>query len=76
MISFWQGKRVVVTGGAGFLGKHVVAKLKERGSTDIFIPKSQEYDLRSKDVCATVVEGADIVIHLAANVGGIGYNLK
>ncbi|MCE7898391.1 GDP-fucose synthetase [Candidatus Microgenomates bacterium] len=73
-VNYWQGKKVVVTGGAGFLGSHVVAKLKERGATDIFVPRSQEYDLRDKDVCANVVKGADIVIHLAANVGGIGYN--
>jgi GDP-L-fucose synthase len=74
MDSFWAGKRVVVTGGAGFLGSHVVEKLKERGVTDIFVPRSSDYDLREKSACAEVVKGADIVIHLAANVGGIGYN--
>ena len=73
-MSFFAGKRIVVTGGAGFLGSHVVAKLKERGANDVFVPRSQEYDLRDKDVCANVVKDADIVIHLAANVGGIGYN--
>lgn len=73
-MSFWSGKRVVVTGGAGFLGSHVVTKLKSRGATDIIIPRSQEFDLRQQDDCARVVENADIVIHLAANVGGIGYN--
>lgn len=73
-MSFWTGKRVVVTGGAGFLGSHVVAKLRERGVKDIVVPRSSGFDLRFKDDCAKVVKGADIVIHLAANVGGIGYN--
>jgi len=72
--SFWTGKKVVVTGGAGFLGSHVVANLKERGVKDVFIPRSSDYDLREKSACTKVVKGADIVIHLAANVGGIGYN--
>ncbi len=70
----WTGKRVVVTGGAGFLGTHLVAKLKARGAKDISVPRSADYDLRTKEACAQVVKGADIVIHLAANVGGIGYN--
>lgn len=72
--SFWSGKKVIVTGGAGFLGSHVVEKLKEHGVKDIIIPRSDKFDLRLKEVCAEVVKGADIVIHLAANVGGIGYN--
>ena len=70
----WTGKRVVVTGGAGFLGTHLVAKLKARKATDIVVPRSTIYDLRSKSACTQVVRGADLVIHLAANVGGIGYN--
>ncbi|MBP9669848.1 GDP-L-fucose synthase [Candidatus Woesebacteria bacterium] len=73
-MSFWVGKKVVVTGGAGFLGSHIVTKLRERGVKDIVIPRSSEYDLRLKETCTQVVKGADIVIHLAANVGGIGYN--
>lgn len=73
-MSFWTGKKVVVTGGSGFLGSHVVTKLKERGVKNIVIPRSTIYDLRSKEACAEIVKGANIVIHLAANVGGIGYN--
>lgn len=74
MSNFWSGKKVVVTGGAGFLGSHVVAELKEHGATNIFVPRSEEFDLRKPEECASVVKGADLVIHLAANVGGIGYN--
>lgn len=73
-MNFWSGKRVVVTGGAGFLGSHLVQVLQSRGATDIFVPRSAEFDLRKQEVCAQVVKGADIVIHLAAVVGGIGYN--
>jgi len=73
-MSFWTGKKVVVTGGAGFLGSHVVNKLKQRGAKNILVPRSKDYDLRTQAACAQVVQGADVVIHLAANVGGIGYN--
>ncbi|RLE38947.1 GDP-L-fucose synthase [Candidatus Woesearchaeota archaeon] len=69
-------KRIVVTGGAGFLGKRVVQKLKEKGVTDIFVPRSREFDLRNIEACTKVVNGADIIIHLAAKVGGIGLNRK
>lgn len=73
-MSFWSGKKVVITGGAGFLGTHLVSKLKEHGATDIFVPRFEEFDLREKEACAKAVQDAQIVIHLAANVGGIGYN--
>jgi GDP-L-fucose synthase len=81
--SFWQDKRVIVTGGAGFLGSFVIATLKERGATDIFIPHIEDYDLTDRDSIRklfddTLNDGFDaknmVIIHLAANVGGIGAN--
>ena len=69
----WINKKIVVTGGGGFLGRYVVKKLKERGVEDIFVPRSAEYDLRKRAVCQRVVQGADVVIHLAAQIGGIGF---
>ena len=76
--TFWTDKRVVVTGGAGFLGSFVVEKLRERGCEQIFIPKSKDYDLREKEAIIRLYEDSrpDIVIHLAAVVGGIGANQK
>src|SRR5437016_3262366 len=72
--NFWSGKTVVVTGGAGFLGSHLVARLKSRDPKQIIIPRSEKYDLRTERACREVVKGVDIVIHLAATVGGIGFN--
>src|SRR5256884_2908672 len=71
---FWRGRRVVVTGGAGFLGSRVVAQLRERGATNVFVPRSADLDLRVRENSRRAVEGADLVIHLAATVGGIGFN--
>lgn len=73
-MNYWEGKKVVVTGGSGFLGSYVVKELQSRGCSDILIPRSSDYDLRTVEDCTRVVKGADVVIHLAANVGGIGYN--
>src|SRR5438309_232726 len=72
--NFWRGQRVVVTGGAGFLGSRVVAQLRERGATNVFVPRSADLDLRLRENSRRAVEGADLVIHLAATVGGIGFN--
>lgn len=73
-MSFWRNRTVVVTGGAGFLGSYVVRHLRWAGATDIRIPRSSGCDLRDRDNCRRVVDGADLVIHLAARVGGIGFN--
>jgi GDP-L-fucose synthase len=72
--NFWKDKRVVITGGNGFLGKHLVAQIEKNGPKSIFVPKSSEYDLRKYEDCFKVAQKGDLVIHLAANVGGIGYN--
>ncbi|MCL5263718.1 MAG: GDP-L-fucose synthase [Chloroflexi bacterium] len=73
---FWRGKRVVVTGGAGFLGSGVVENLQERRDADVFVPRSKNYDLRDLQAVRRMLEIAKphIVIHLAARVGGIGAN--
>jgi GDP-L-fucose synthase len=69
-------KKIIVTGGAGFLGKFVVEKLKERHCKEIFIPLVEDYDLRNSDDVKRMYKDADaqIVLHLAASVGGIGAN--
>lgn len=80
--NFWTGKRVVVTGGAGFLGSFVIEKLKEHGATDIFVPRIENYNLVDRDDIRRMYKEARwgykpeniVVIHLAAHVGGIGAN--
>jgi GDP-L-fucose synthase len=70
-----MGKRVVVTGGAGFLGKATVRLLGELG-VEVRVPRSAEHDLADAGSCREALSGADVVLHLAANVGGIGYNRR
>jgi len=75
MSTFWAGKRVVVTGGAGFLGSFVVERLRGAGAS-VFVPRSAEYDLVDRAACRRVIADGrpDLVLHLAAQVGGIGAN--
>ncbi|CUS37613.1 GDP-L-fucose synthase [Candidatus Nitrospira nitrosa] len=75
-MSFWKDKRVVVTGGAGFLGSFVVDLLRDKGCRQIVVPRSKDYDLVQMDAVQRLYSDArpDLVIHLAARVGGIGAN--
>lgn len=72
---FWRGRSVAVTGGAGFLGKPTVCLLEELGAS-VRVIRSAEHDLRVRDECAEALGGAEVVIHLAATVGGIGFNRR
>ena len=83
---FWRDKRVIVSGGAGFLGSYVVEKLKDRGAADIVVPRSRDCDLRDLNAVRRLLDNAVrtspinsqpsnvVIIHLAARVGGIGAN--
>lgn len=75
-VSFWEGTRVAVTGGAGFLGSFVTEQLRSRGCQEIMVPRSKDYDLVQMGDVQRLYRDAkpDIVIHLAARVGGIGAN--
>ena len=76
MASFWPDKRVVVTGGAGFLGSFVVEQLQAKGCRQVIVPRSRDYDLVNMEAVQRLYADTtpDIVIHLAARVGGIGAN--
>jgi GDP-L-fucose synthase len=79
LINFWKDKKILLTGGAGFLGTHIAENLvHKRGvfESQIIIPRSKNSDLRIWSNCLKAVEDVDIVIHLAARVGGIGFNQK
>jgi GDP-L-fucose synthase len=72
----WPSERVVVTGGAGFLGTHLVEELRQRGCREIFVPRSKDYDLVEMDAVRRLYRDArpTLLIHLAGRVGGIGAN--
>lgn len=78
MSSHLKDERVLVTGGAGFLGTHVVEKLMEIGCLEVFVPRSSKYDLRQEDMIQEMYRrfNPTLVIHLAAVVGGIGANQR
>jgi len=75
---FWAARRVLITGGRGFLGQSVVERVRERGASVVFTPSSADYDLRERDVVRRLFADTnpDLVIHLAARVGGIGANME
>jgi GDP-L-fucose synthase len=73
--AFWAGRKVVVTGGGGFLGRPTVAMLDGLGA-EVRAIRSADYDLRDRAACFEALAGAQVVVHLAANVGGIGYNRR
>ncbi len=76
MSDFWPGRRVMVTGGGGFLGQAIVRRLQAGGADSIFVPRSKDYDLRTKEgIDRALVDGRpQLIIHAAAVVGGIGAN--
>src|SRR6266850_7591235 len=77
-MSWWTEKKIVVTGGSGFLGSRLMVKLGERGARNVVVPRSRDYDLVRYDDVVRMYRDTrpDLVIHLAARVGGIGANQK
>jgi len=75
---FWTDRKVLITGGRGFLGQSVVEKVRSRGTRELFTPSSSEYDLRDRHAVRALFSDTqpDLVIHLAARVGGIGANME
>jgi GDP-L-fucose synthase len=73
-----ENRRIMVTGGSGFLGAHVVAELRRRGAKEVFVPRSAQFDLCDRKGAEAAFDDArpDLVVHLAAKVGGIGANRK
>ena len=67
------GKKIMITGGSGFLGSHVVDQFNKKGYSKLIIPRSHQYDLRNQSACFSLVNDTkpDIIVHLAASVGGI-----
>ena len=76
-MQFLENKKIVITGASGFFGRNLISFIKDQGldvRNDILPIRSKEYDLRCKDQAVEALNGAEIVINLASNVGGIGYN--